>query len=92
MNTRQPKKSYKQTIHNHMLAGKSISNMEAYNQYGMTCFLQRISELRAAGVVIKDEMITQNGKRFKRYWIDQPTDDDTTGVQPWANQTTDYYR
>ena len=82
MNTRQPKKSYKQTIHNHMLAGKSISNMEAYNQYGMTCFLQRISDLRAAGVVIKDEMITQNGKRFKRYWIDQPTDDDTTRVQP----------
>ena len=61
--TRQPKRSYSQIIHDHMLAGKRISNMEAYDQYGMTCFLQRISDLRAAGVVIQDEVIEKNGKR-----------------------------
>ncbi|MEJ6066517.1 helix-turn-helix domain-containing protein [Psychrobacter sp. 16-Bac2893] len=66
------KQSYSQIILNHMLAGKRLSNMQAYDQYGMTCFLQRISDLRAAGIVIKDEMIEKNGKRYKSYWIDQP--------------------
>lgn len=74
MTTRQPKKSYKQIIHNHMLAGKTITNMQAYDEYAITCLAQRISELRANGVIINDEMVTQNGKRFKRYWIDQPAD------------------
>ena len=55
-----------------MLAGKRLSNMQAYDQYGMTCFLQRISNLRAAGVTIQDEVIKKNGKRYKSYWIDQP--------------------
>lgn len=80
MNTRQSKQTYSQLIRNHMLEGKSISNMEAYDQYGMTCFLQRISDLRAAGVVIQDEMVTQNGKRFKRYWIDQSASQTVEGV------------
>ena len=66
------KQSYSQIILNHMLAGKRLSNMQAYDQYGMTCFLQRISDLRAAGIVIQDEMIEKNGKRYKSYWIDQP--------------------
>ena len=69
MTTRQPKQSYKQIILNHMLAGKSISTIEAFAQYDITCFLQRISDLRADGVIINDEMVKQNGKRFKRYWI-----------------------
>ena len=73
MNTRQPKQTYKQIILNHMLAGNSLSTYEAYDLYNITCFLQRISDLRAAGIVIQDEMIRHNGKRFKRYWIDQPT-------------------
>lgn len=67
------KPTYRNIILNHMLAGQSISNMEAYDLYKMTCFLRRISELRAAGVIIQDEFVEQNGKRFKRYWIDKPT-------------------
>lgn len=71
--SKQPnKKTYSQIILNHLLAGKSISNMEAYEQYGMTCCLRRISELRAKGIVIRDEMIKKNGKRYKSYWIEQP--------------------
>lgn len=73
--TRQPKQIYKQIILNHMLAGKSISTYEAYELYNITCFLQRISELRDAGVVIQDEMIRHNGKRFKRYWVDEANRD-----------------
>lgn len=63
--------TYSQIILNHMLAGKTISNMEAYAQYNMTCCLQRISDLRAAGVIIQDKTVKQNGKRFKVYWIDK---------------------
>ena len=71
--SKQPtKKTYSQIILNHLLAGKSISNMEAYEQYGMTCCLRRISELRAKGIVIQDEIIKKNGKRYKSYWIEQP--------------------
>ena len=65
------KKTYSQMILDHLLAGKKLSNMEAYDQYGMTCCVKRISELRAKGIVIKDEMIKKNGKRYKSYWIDQ---------------------
>ena len=83
MTTRQPKKSYKQVIHNHMLAGNSLSTYEAFDLWQITCFLQRISELRAQGVVIQDKTIKRPGKTFKEYWIDQPTDNnnDSKGVQ-----------
>ena len=71
MNTRQPKQTYSQIIMAHLMAGKTITNMQAYDEYSITCLSQRISELRASGVNIVDEMVTQNGKRFKRYWIDE---------------------
>ena len=73
------RKTYSQLILDHMLAGQSISNMEAFAQYGMTCFLQRVSDLRASGVPIQDEFISRNGRCFKRYWIaesDRPTDNE----------------
>ena len=70
--TRQPKQTYSQIIMTHLMAGKNITNMQAYNEYSITCLAQRISDLRADGVIINDEMVKQNGKRFKRYWIDQP--------------------
>ncbi len=69
-NTRQPKQKYKQIILNHMLDGNSLSTYEAYDLFNITCFLQRISDLRADGVIIRDEWIKNNGKRFKRYRID----------------------
>lgn len=71
--TRQLKENYKQIILNHMLAGRSLSNGEAHDLYNMTCFLQRISDLRADGVPIQDEWVKKNGKRFKRYWLDADT-------------------
>lgn len=86
MNTRQARQKYKQIILNHMLAGKSLSTYEAYNLYNITCFLQRVSELRDQGVTIQDEWVKNNGKRFKRfkrfkrYWIDQQTPQTVEGV------------
>lgn len=81
MQTRQPKQNYKQIILNHLLAGRTLSTYEAYDLYNITCFLQRISDLRADGVIIQDEMIKQNGKRFKRYWIEQPANATSGGEQ-----------
>lgn len=78
--TRQPKQTYGQIIMAHLMAGKTITNMQAYDEYSITCLAQRISELRASGVSINDEMVKQNGKRFKRYWIDQPATDNNEGV------------
>lgn len=75
--TRQPKQTYSQIIMAHLMAGKTITNMQAYDEYSITCLAQRISELRASGVSINDEMVKQNGKRFKRYWIN--TDAQQTG-------------
>ena len=81
MTTRQPKKSYKQIIHNHMLAGNSLSTYEAFDLWQITCFLQRISELRDQGVIIQDEWVTNNRKPFKRYWIEQPPNAISGGEQ-----------
>lgn len=66
-----PKPTYSQIIMAHLMTGKTITNMQAYDEYSITCLSQRISELRASGVNIDDEMVTRNGKRFKRYWIDK---------------------
>ncbi|WP_201551000.1 helix-turn-helix domain-containing protein [Psychrobacter sp. DD43] len=81
MQTRQPKKSYKQTIHDYLLAGHTLSTYEAFNLWQITCFLQRVSELRAQGVVIQDKTIKRNGKTFKEYWIDKPANNNARGVQ-----------
>tara|TARA_B100000530_G_scaffold304350_1_gene227212 strand:- start:257 stop:511 length:255 start_codon:yes stop_codon:yes gene_type:complete len=81
MTTRQPKQSYKQIIHNHLLAGNTLSTYKAFDLWQITCFLQRISELRAQGVVIQDKTIKRNGKTFKQYWIDQPADNDNDATE-----------
>ena len=55
--TRQTKQKYKQIILNHLLAGKSLSTYEAYDLYNITCFLQRVSELRDQGVTIQGRFL-----------------------------------
>jgi len=81
MNTRQPKQNYKQIILNHMLAGNHLSTYQAFDLWQITCFLQRISDLRADGIIINDKVVKQNGKRFKRYWIEQPANATSGGEQ-----------
>ena len=78
--TRQPKQTYSQIIMAHLMAGKTITIWESIRLYQITCLAQRISDLRADGVIINDEMVKQNGKHFKRYWIEQPTTDNDEGV------------
>lgn len=71
MQPRQPKQTYNQIIVNHMLTGETISTYQAYDLYSITCLAQRISDLRALGVVVKGTMTKRNGKRFMQYWIDE---------------------
>ncbi|WP_333954158.1 helix-turn-helix domain-containing protein [Psychrobacter sp. S4(2024)] len=80
MTTRQPPQTYSKIIHNHMLAGQSISTLQAYDLYKITCLSQRISDLKRAGVAIQSRMTKQNGKRFMLYWIEQPNADNDEGV------------
>ena len=65
------KRTYYQIILDHMLTGQTISDMQAYELYKMTSCIRRISELRAAGVPIKDKFVKGNGKRFKKYSISE---------------------
>lgn len=60
------------TIKAHLLAGQHIDTWQAYRTYGITCLAQRVHDLRKAGIRVNGEMVTQNAKRFKRYWIDPP--------------------
>lgn len=64
------KQTHKQTIFNHLLTGAILTNMQAYAQYGMTCFLQRVSNLRADGIPIRDKSVKNNGKHYNVYWLD----------------------
>ncbi len=77
MNTKlkSKKPTYRQIILNHMLAGKTLSNMQAYKLYNMTCFTRCVSALRAEGVPIQDVFIKRNGKKFKIYWINKTNRD-----------------
>jgi len=75
-----PKPTYSQIIVNHMLAGQTISTMEAFGQYGITCLAQRVSDLRAAGLPIKSTMVKENGKHFSRYWINKPNNNTANEV------------
>ena len=64
------KQTYKQTILNHLLTGATLTNMQAYAKFGMTCFLQRVSELRSEGIPIRDKSVKNNGKHYNVYWLD----------------------
>ena len=59
-----------QIIKAHLMTGSTITTWQAYEQYGITCLAQRICDLRQAGIPIKSDLITHNGKRFNLYWLD----------------------
>lgn len=62
-----------ETILNHFLAGKSLTVAEALTQYGVYALSQRVGELKAKHP-IQSEWVEQNGKRFKRYFLEAPTE------------------
>ncbi|WP_201353842.1 helix-turn-helix domain-containing protein [Hydrogenimonas urashimensis] len=58
-------------ILHHLLDGKSISAIEALNDFGCFRLAARIDELRNDGYDIRTEMVENKatGKRFARYWM-----------------------
>jgi len=49
--------------------GDRLTGLDGLTRFGTLALRNRIGELRAEGYQIADEMIHQNGKAFKRYFI-----------------------
>lgn len=64
------RQSQNAAILNHMLAGKSISPLEALNLYGCLRLGGRRYDLVKDGWNVKTDIVKENGKRFARYSID----------------------
>lgn len=54
----------------HLKNGKSITFLEALNQFGVMHLPRRIKDLKEAGHTIDDQWVKANGKRFKRYFLE----------------------
>lgn len=61
MNTKRLKK--------HILAGKSITPMQALEKFGIFRLSARILDLRQEGYDIATEIVHKNGKRFAKYQL-----------------------
>jgi hypothetical protein len=53
----------------HLLSGKSITPLDALNEYGCFRLGARVLDLRKEGYNIETEIIHENGKHFARYWL-----------------------
>lgn len=76
------KPTVKDMIMDRLLAGGTVSPLQALQEFGCLSLPQRISELRARGEPIKGRLVTTaNGKRHNIYWIepqDRPPHKDRT--------------
>lgn len=59
--------SQKQNILSHMKTYGTITPLEALQKYGCFRLGARIADLKEDGLVIKTEMVKENGKRYARY-------------------------
>lgn len=55
----------------HLKAGKSITFLEALAKFGVMHLPRRILDLKESGHNIVDVWETQNGKRYKRWYMGQ---------------------
>ena len=58
-----------QQIQDHLFDGKSITPLEALNQYGCFRLAAVIHILRKDGISIETENVPQNGKTFAKYFL-----------------------
>ena len=66
--------SQQSRILDYLKTGKSLTTFEAYDIFGMTTLGQRCTDLRREGYPIKDTWEEKNGKRYKRYSLDTPSE------------------
>jgi Helix-turn-helix domain len=59
--------SQKIQVLNHIKRHGSITPMQAFRQYGITCLAERVRDARDSGHKIATEWVKKNGKRFAKY-------------------------
>ena len=59
--------SQKLQVLNHIKRYGSITPIQAFSKYQITCLAERIRDLKDSGHQIAAEYITRKGKRFARY-------------------------
>ena len=57
----------------YLKAGHSLTGLDALHLFGSMRLASRIDELRKRGHDIRDEWVEKNDKRFKLYFLNQPT-------------------
>jgi hypothetical protein len=58
----------------HLQAGHGLTALDALNLFGCNRLAARVADLKAAGYVIRSDMVTlPNGKRVARYRLDAQT-------------------
>lgn len=56
----------------HLMTGQTIDIWQSIHEYHITALSQRIGSLKRKGLPVKSVMVKENGKRFARYWLDNP--------------------
>ena len=56
-----------QAVLQHLKAGRTLTALEALEQYRILRLAARVNDLRGRGEEIDTEMVSGNGKRFARY-------------------------
>lgn len=59
--------SQTQAVLQHLKAGRTLTAIEALEQYRILRLAARVNDLRGRGEKIDTQMVTDNGKRFARY-------------------------
>lgn len=63
-------RSQTERILEYMLQGRSITPLEALNDFGCSRLAARVADIRAKGYLVYSEFITtSSGKRVKRYYL-----------------------
>jgi len=63
------KKSANQRLKDWVLAGKSITPLQALNKFGILRHSARILDMRNEGVDITTTIVKRNGKQFAKYQL-----------------------
>jgi hypothetical protein len=59
--------SQKMQVLNHIKRKGSITPMQAFSLFQITCLAERVRDLRDSGHKIGTEWVKKNGKRFAKY-------------------------
>ena len=58
-----------QLIEEHLTKRADITSWDAITEYGITRLAKYIHDLKRLGFKIGDEYMTENNRKWKRYWL-----------------------